>query len=327
MMAGRWYGPRGDCGCCLPPVVPCDCFDGGDCVPANPGYYRNLAVEISEIPDEIFRAETTITNPCTTRACRPTESLTNYLENRYLGMSQFNGTYPILFYQYDADNDEYVEASPRSGCGFWGAASVTKTVRHRRIRQAEFGFSGINPPCNEFDYDGELTFDLTFDVFLNAVGVPTFPIPAPPGWNDLELGPRTSPLMGTLPSALITRRFTRKLSACLGGAVVETSDTVNTNDPIHRRSLFPSYYGGLINDEGVSRRVTPPGIASGLPSLNFPPGVTIRNSAWCAINTVESLIEYEEYNTSTIRTAACAESIFSTWGPWKIRRKLIFDGA
>lgn len=315
----RWFGPSGTCGCCTV-VIPCECTEGGDCVPESPGYYQNLAVEISEVPNEIYATITGIDYSCTSRSCRPTEDLILTNDYRYSGFSQLNGTYPISFYRYDEDLNEYVEDDPATGCGYWGVADFVFDVDFTITQYEEYNPSGASPPCNARDRSGTAALTLTFKPFFAGIVEPSYPVAVPPFGNISE------PLIFRHSGGTLVRSGFTLASGCNGGGTTPLSDNVNTNDPLAAITTTPSYIGALVIDPLGNNPITPPGLASGLPA-SAPAGMTIVNSQFCNILRVEAYSEYEQKTFVTVNVPGnCGVYRDITYGGWQVRRKLVYTG-
>jgi hypothetical protein len=331
-----WYGPRGNCGCCGDVIVPCECgndplINDGPCTPEDPGYFRNVAVEISELPAEItWRLEATL-NPCAGYECQAGEPLFNLQQRKIAGINQFNGTYPGTHYYYDADTDEYYEAEATDGCGFWGYSNVTKTLRLEVTRIDEYD----NVGCISRDLYGEVEFDVTFDPVQGGIIPPSYPIPKPGSWPfNLVSGDLNQPLLPALTQApYIPTDTSRWFAECSISSDSTGSGTVVTNDPIVRFSSGGvTITGAAVDPTSSNPHNLETGVVGGLggsfPSSNFPPGVQMLNANVCALNRIETVFEYSPFTqriTSTI--GGCdreyGDRIFSGWS---IRRKLLYDG-
>ena len=324
-MAG-WFGPTGDCGCSC--VIPCECSsDGstGSCVPSPPGYFQNLAIEISEVPNEIFRLDSGIDLACTSRTCRPTEDLLSSYDYRYTGFAAINGTYPITFLQYDAIADEYFESDPKNGCGFWSTTDITFEIRFEEIQSDEYLSTGSTPPCNVRYRQGHATLNLVWNPFLNSFSKPTYPITLTT--STFLFPDRNEPLIPRYASGTFTLTGTTTQPGCNGGGVSTNTPAVNSNDPIASIVTGTPLVGALVADPfGGGGGVTPPGLASGLPK-SPPAGTTIVNSQFCNINRIESFAQYEDKTFVTLDTTGdCGLYREIRYGGWQVRRKLVYTG-
>lgn len=313
-----WFGPDGNCGCCGP--RPCECNTGASCVPESIGYYRNLAIEISEIPNEIFSTFSGFFRPCTSRTCRPTEELAYSRDWRIIGLSQINGTYPISFFNYDEELEEYVEADPADGCGFWGTTNITFQVTFRRTEQDEFRFFGGTPPCHVNFQTGEATINLTFNPFFSEVLTPSYPVNVPGFGNSF------APLIPQTGSVIVPQTETLTGAACSGGSTSAITRNNISNDPFHRPPGLSLVAGGLVRATPAgTARLQSPGGGAGLPAP-APPGMTIARSDACIIGSAENLVESHPVTQTLFNsTGNCGEFNQVFYVGWKVRRRLLFD--
>jgi len=321
-----WYGPRGNCGCCGDVIVPCECgsnplINDGPCTPEDPGYFRNVAVEISELPIEIWRRTEAILDPCVNFPGQNGEEKVNFTEYKIVGMNQFNGTYPGTHYYYDAELDEYYEAEATNGCGFWGYTTTTKTLRLEITRNTEHEAGEII----DRQLYGEVEFDVTFDVIQGGIIPPTYPIPKPSSWDfRLHFGDLDQPLIPALTqSPLIPTNIDTWFAECRPLPPRSLAGTNDTNDPI---AVVRG--AAAINTHDLITGVVG-GAGGAFPSANFPAGVQLLHGDVCALDRIETVYEYEPHTqTNIFNFGGCNPHTTTniTYSPWSIRRKLLYDG-
>lgn len=137
--------------CCCEPPAPCECITTPACLPSI-GYYKNLRVVISGMPDVVSRT-----------------SGVQYWE--ISGLSQLNGTYYIPYFLYE--NGEYVEGSPGNLCGYWGHRFIPFTFT--------FTFTNINgTTTRDFIYSLRTSdFSRNTAYWADTLALITTPIIAP----------------------------------------------------------------------------------------------------------------------------------------------------
>lgn len=141
-MAG-WFGPRGNCGCCLsppPPPPPACLCDEDPCLPSGSRQFSSLKAVI-ELDDSIvateFRQDIDCDGFFSGGACAGVE-FEREIIHELSGLSAANGTYDAIYLRQTGPSD-FEEADPAEyECGLWFFPFITISVTNYRTVRLEF---------------------------------------------------------------------------------------------------------------------------------------------------------------------------------------------
>lgn len=296
--------------------TPCGCISGSECVPAGQTNHTSPVLTISNVPDEVVRIQTNYYYPCTVRVCSPTDTLVQVDTHKITGLSQLNGSYPILYLRYDPVNG-WVDAEYGSGCNWWAWPVIefefaweTTTVTDNDPFVEDF------LPCNPKSTSIGGTFTSVFSARTATLDSPAAMMNYPPG----ATGP------GGFPG--ITRTTETLFFPCASEPDRPLSSVVSryTNSPFSTGNPFNSgSYGS-----GIATQL-PPGGGGFWGPLGRPlgppeplSGYQLRFEDWCML----AQRKHDDYtDAATIvsgigGTGNCARRTEIYFSPFRMTREL-----
>lgn len=258
--------------------TPCECEFGSECVPDGQTGHRDPVLVISNVPDEVIRVSTSLLYPCTSRTCSPTATLTRVTTHKIKGLSQLNGSYPILYLRYDSV-DGWVEAEYGTGCNYWAWPEVEFEFEWETSDVLDHTpFTNNSSSCNPTsDSDGG-TFTSTFSTYTATLDSPPAMLNFPPGALALP---------GGVPGVPLSTQI--EWFACTDESPRNTGGTRYTNSPFSTGDPFsPATYGSGIANESVSPsgHWGPLGRPDPIPAPL--PGYHVRHENWCFLGVKKS---------------------------------------
>lgn len=298
--------------------TPCECQSGSECVPEGQTNHRDPILVISNVPDEVIRISTSYLYPCTSRVCSPASTLTSVTTHKITGMSQLNGSYPILYLRYDPI-DGWVDAEYGTGCNYWAWPEIEFELEWETTTANDHTpFSQNTSPCNPTSSSSGGAFTSKFSTYTATLDSPAAMLNYPPGALTLPNG------LPGVPSS-----WRDEWWPCTLQPPHSSDGTRYTNSPFSTGNPFsPQTYGsGIANSVlGVGGHVGPAGRPINLPAPL--PGYQVRYEEWCQLGFKKSDRWTEEVTllTSSVGgTGNCAQRTEVYYSPFRMTREVFIN--